>query len=690
MTEAVLNLSRATGTDATMSAGIMAATIRQFGLAAEDAARVSDSLTAAANKSFNTVEALGEAMTYAGPVAADFNMSLEDTLAVLGALGNVGIQGSNAGTAVRRLLTLGAAEADKLNEIFGVAFQDAAGNARPLVDVLDEVNEATKNLGTAERAKKFNDAFGLLGITGASAISKNAVSVRELQKAIKEAGGIADETAKKMDAGLGGAFRILMSAIEGVQLEIGKALSPAITDISKRFTELAGSMNKLIQNNQKLVVGIAFGIVAVIGIGAALIAVGLAAQGAAMLIGGVLLAVKALALTVALVSSPLGAIGLALVAGVAAWALWTESGQKAVGAVSDLFGNLKETFGQTWGGIVNALKAGDLALASEIAMAGLEVAWQESLQAMGNLWHSWSKGVVKTFTATMRNVLNLWKSATDRIANWLVKDKAARSDAAQKSANVDLISGAVSRMDRAQKVLDNLRAGQNMTRAEALEFVGEEEARKFNRGTTGLTDAEIDARQQEQVANLEKYIQDQRDQIAAITGEEAFSQIGKNAISDRLDGIAKPLENFFDAMDESATTVRKERPELTAAKANLEQLNDDAFWGDVAAGMEAAGKKEAADKASEVDAAGKKEAADKASEVDAAVNGGIQAMKSGAGGSSFGSFSASALMAGGGRGGVAQQQLMVAKEQVKLEKAMLKIDEAMIKAIEKKSIQVID
>lgn len=62
MTSAVLNLARATGTDATLSAGIMSATIRQFGLEATDAARVADVLTAAANGSFNTVEGLGQAM----------------------------------------------------------------------------------------------------------------------------------------------------------------------------------------------------------------------------------------------------------------------------------------------------------------------------------------------------------------------------------------------------------------------------------------------------------------------------------------------------------------------------------------------------------------------------------------------------------------------------------------------------
>lgn len=287
MTAAVLDLSRATGTDATLASGIMAATIRQFGLAAEDSTRVADGLTTAANKSFNTVEQLGEALSYAGPVAADFNMSLEDTLAVLGGLGNVGIQASNAGTALRRLLTITGAEAAKMEDIFGVAFIDAAGNARPLVEVLGDVNEATKDLGTAARAQKFNEAFGLLGITGASAIGRQAGDIRELAVAIKEAGGSAARAAVEMDAGLGGAFRKIMSAAEGVQLAIGEALSESLQGMTERFTESLGTVTEWIKANRELVTAIAATGAALVTTGAALVGLGLslkiAAAGVAVL-----------------------------------------------------------------------------------------------------------------------------------------------------------------------------------------------------------------------------------------------------------------------------------------------------------------------------------------------------------------------------------------------------------------------
>lgn len=287
MTGAVLNLARATGTDATLASGIMAATIRQFGLEAEDSTRVADALTVAANKTFNTVEMLGEALSYAGPVAADFNMSLEDTLAVLGSLGNVGIQASNAGTVLRRLLTITGAQAQDLEKIFGVAFVDAAGNARPLVDTLGEVNEATKNMGTALRAQKFNEAFGLLGITGASALGRVSGETKELAEALRNAGGAAAKAATEMDAGIGGAFRILTSGAEGVSLAIGKAIDEPLQQVTRSLTAGMGAISAWVDENRELVTVAATAGVALVGVGASVVAVGvslkLAAVGAGVL-----------------------------------------------------------------------------------------------------------------------------------------------------------------------------------------------------------------------------------------------------------------------------------------------------------------------------------------------------------------------------------------------------------------------
>ena len=253
MIASVLNLSRASGTEAALAAGIMAATIRQFSLDATDATRVADVLTYTANKTFNSVESLGEALKYAGPVAAQLGMSLEDTVAILGTLGNVGIQGSEAGTALRRLATLSAAEATRMQAIFGVAFQDAAGNARPLVDVLGEVAVATENMASGERTAKFNEAFGLLGITSAQVIAGVASDTKKLKRELEGLNGVAADTAAEMDSGIGGSFRIFMSAVEGVAIALGEAVEGPLMAWSAVFTDILGTVTRFIERNETLI-----------------------------------------------------------------------------------------------------------------------------------------------------------------------------------------------------------------------------------------------------------------------------------------------------------------------------------------------------------------------------------------------------------------------------------------------------
>ena len=317
MTAAVLDLSRATGTDAALSAGIMSATIRQFNLEATDAARVANVLTVAANSTFNTVEGLGDSLAYAGPVAADLGMSLEDTVAILGTLGNVGVQGSAAGTAIRRLATVSAAEAEKMSKIFGVAFTDTVGNARPLVDVLGDVGTATENLPTAERANKFKEAFGLLGITAASTIANAAGSTKELADALKAVSTEAADAAVEMDGGAGGGIRRMASAFEGFQIAFGNAMNTAgVSGFIENITALLGKVTTFTAANPALVESLLLVLATLTAVGAVLVTVGAALKVAAIATGLLSTAFAVMSATgitsmLTIITSQLGAMGIA-------------------------------------------------------------------------------------------------------------------------------------------------------------------------------------------------------------------------------------------------------------------------------------------------------------------------------------------------------------------------------------------
>lgn len=307
MTGAVMDLARATGTDATLASGIMAAGIRQFSLGAEDATRVADVLTKAANATFNSVESLGEALKYAGPVAAELGLSLEDTVAILGTLGNVGIQGSEAGTALRRLGVISAATGEKLKAIFNINNIDATGELKPLVQIMDEIGRSIENLPTAEKVTKMNEAFGLLGITSASVLARTAGSTADLARELKNAEGTASKAAKSMDSGLGGAFRIILSAVEGLQIALGNALSGSIQRVTDTMTVLIGRATEWVAANEDTVTTLAAVTIAVAALGTSMIGLGIASKVAAIGFG---ILISGIGIIKGAVSIALGAIRL--------------------------------------------------------------------------------------------------------------------------------------------------------------------------------------------------------------------------------------------------------------------------------------------------------------------------------------------------------------------------------------------
>lgn len=392
---AVLALARATKTELPEAAGIAASSLRQFGMDASETGRVADVLATTANKSFNTLETIGESMKFAGPVADDFNMSIEETAALVGALGNVGIQGSLAGTAIRRLLTVTGADAEKLKEIFGVEFE-SGGDARKLVESLADINDATADLGTAERSAKFKEAFGLLGITGASALSKNVANVRELMVALDASQGSAQTTAEAMDDNLGGSFRFLLSAVEGVAIALTDALSPTIRSIAGVITEVAGLVSGWIDKNKQLVVQIFAGVAAVAVFAAGLLAAGIA-------VGTLGIAVSGLATLLGILLSPGGLVAGAILGIGTAFAASNVDAGEAIEGIKSRLSSMVDTFKRITSGLKAAFDANRWDLIGKIAVEALKLAIREGLLAIG---HS----VAHTFEQAKRGAMDLWNA----------------------------------------------------------------------------------------------------------------------------------------------------------------------------------------------------------------------------------------------------------------------------------------
>lgn len=222
-----LQLATAAQIDIATAADIAAKQMRAFGLAASDLSRINDTLVATQARSNINILQLAEALKPVAPLAAQQNVSLEKTAAILAKMADSGFQGSVAGVALRRaFINLSGPTkqtADAL-ERFGIEAGDT------LFEKLRKIKMAIDEAGTeTEQLKIATEIFGARA--AAPMVAALKVGVDELEKfanGLEDAGGIAARIEQTQLNTLTGQFAILNSQIEGVILSIGDGLNPTL------------------------------------------------------------------------------------------------------------------------------------------------------------------------------------------------------------------------------------------------------------------------------------------------------------------------------------------------------------------------------------------------------------------------------------------------------------------------------
>lgn len=113
---AAAGLATATLTDLVTVTNLITSTLRSFDVSLENTSRIADIFANAVSNSKLTIEGIGTAFNYVGPVAKQVGLTLEDTAAVMGILANRGIQASTIGTSLRTLFGSLLAPTDKLKK----------------------------------------------------------------------------------------------------------------------------------------------------------------------------------------------------------------------------------------------------------------------------------------------------------------------------------------------------------------------------------------------------------------------------------------------------------------------------------------------------------------------------------------------------------------------------------------------
>ncbi len=221
ITSATLDLATATGSDLASAADVAGSTLRAFGYDGSQMTRVVDVMAASFNKSALDLGYFSESMKYVAPIAAKAGVSLEQTTAMLGILADRGIRGSQAGTALKRILS------------------EISTEGKSVSEALVDLNEKGLTLADAE------DEVGKYAMTALTVLADNAPAVEGLTTALNNSAGAAEHAAAIMRDNVQGDLDTFKSKLEGLIIRLGDGLNPVIRGTIQLFTALLTPLSVL-------------------------------------------------------------------------------------------------------------------------------------------------------------------------------------------------------------------------------------------------------------------------------------------------------------------------------------------------------------------------------------------------------------------------------------------------------------
>ena len=259
--EGIMNLAAASGEDLATTSDIVTDALTALGLSAKDSGHFADILAAASSNANTNVAMMGETFKYCAPVAGALGFSAEDTAEAIGLMANAGIKSSQAGTAMRSMMTNLTGEVKFVGDAFGeltIQTTNTDGSMRSLGDILADCRAAFSQMSESEKAANAEALVGKNAMSGFLAVMNAAPGdIEKLNSAINNCDGTAEKMAATMQDNLAGQLTILKSQLEELAISIGEILMPYIRQIVGWIQGLVDWLNGLDEGTKKIIVTVA-------------------------------------------------------------------------------------------------------------------------------------------------------------------------------------------------------------------------------------------------------------------------------------------------------------------------------------------------------------------------------------------------------------------------------------------------
>lgn len=211
--------------------------------------RVVDIMAATAANANTNIRQMGDALSYAAPVASGAGMQLEETAAAIAALANAGVGGTRAGTALRSILgriSDPASTASRVLYDLGIETRSTTGEMLSFAEILSNAERAGMTSADAMRAfgQEAGPGFGIL-------LAKGSYELRKFTEMLEGSEGAAQYAADTMTDTLFGSIRLLGSAWDGLLMKLGgeHGFGPAarrfVEDLISRFDKFEDVLEPL-------------------------------------------------------------------------------------------------------------------------------------------------------------------------------------------------------------------------------------------------------------------------------------------------------------------------------------------------------------------------------------------------------------------------------------------------------------
>lgn len=247
--EGALTLAASGELEVAEAAEIASGAMTQFALGGESVSHIADLLAAGANKAQGGVGDLGAALKQSGLVAAQYGISLEETIGTLSAFASNALTGSDSGTSFKTMLQSlvpRSAEAAAEMERLGLKFFDAQGKFIGLEGVAGQLREGLQDLTQEQQASALKTIFGSDAVRAATVLyQQGAEGVAEWTTAVNESGFAAEVAEEKLN-NLSGDVDKLGSAWDRTVLSIENGnglISQSLRSITQQVTGFLGILS---------------------------------------------------------------------------------------------------------------------------------------------------------------------------------------------------------------------------------------------------------------------------------------------------------------------------------------------------------------------------------------------------------------------------------------------------------------